>query len=252
MTYSVDAPLRQVRGQADEATIAFDGQKQPQPQHAVFTGAVHMTERTRATEAAREPWSTRELTAAKFDALLAPAGPGKSQLKDAEATGNPHLVLVNNGSLAGSSGKGTTDLTADDLKAHMILTAAAKQPPQLDTLAGRGHTVLHQVSADGIEQTSTGDVLDAKFRPQPAPSAVKTHLATAGAGSSKAGQAAIPLGRQVPDTVQSVVQQGHVTLLRRVPRRPARRRTRMWNMQLPERAAYDGDQDRMTLTGAVS
>ena len=77
--YSLDEPLRQVRGQADEATIAFDEQKQPQPQHAVFTGAVHMTERTRATEAAREPWSTRELTAAKLEAVLAPAGPRQSR-----------------------------------------------------------------------------------------------------------------------------------------------------------------------------
>jgi lipopolysaccharide export system protein LptA len=247
--YSVDAPLRQVRGQADQATIAFDGQKKPQPQHAVFTGAVHMTERTRATEAAREPWSTRELTAAKFDALLAPAGSGKSQLKDAEATGNPRLVLVNNGSVAGSSGEGTTELTADDLKAHMILTTDARQPPQLDTLAGRGHTVLRQVSVDGIEQISTGDVLDAKFRPRPVSSAAKARPAAAGAG--KADRAAIPLGQQVPDLVQNVVQQGHVTMLRRVPAKAGAKAHEDVEHAVAERTVYDGDQDRMTLTGAV-
>ncbi len=98
----------------------FDGQDKPQPRHAVFTGAVHLTERTRATEAAKEPWSTRDLTAAKVEAALVPGPAGKSQLRDAEATGSPHLTVVNNGSLASSNGAGTTELSADDLKAHLI------------------------------------------------------------------------------------------------------------------------------------
>ena len=75
--YSGDRPLRQMRGEAQEATIAFDAQARPQPEDAVFGGAVHMTERTRATQAAKEPWSTRDLTAAKVDARLEPASAGK-------------------------------------------------------------------------------------------------------------------------------------------------------------------------------
>ncbi len=112
--YSLDKPLSQVRGQADVATIAFDGQKKPQPQHAVFTGGVRMTERTRATNAAGEPWSTRQLTAAHLDTVLASAGPGRSELKDAEATGSPKLTLVDAGSLASGGGKGVSELSADD------------------------------------------------------------------------------------------------------------------------------------------
>ena len=154
--FARDRPLQQVNGQADEATIAFDGQKKPQPQHAVFNGAVHITERTRKTEVVKEPWSTRDLIAAKVDALLAPAGPGHSQLKEAEATGNPRLTIVNNGSLARTSGQGTMELSADDLKAYMILARDAKQPPQLDTITGRGHTVLHQTNAKGMEQATHG------------------------------------------------------------------------------------------------
>ena len=68
--YSGDQPLRQIRGEAQEATIAFDAQAKPQPEDAVFGGAVHLTERTRATQAEREPWSTRDLTAAKVEARL--------------------------------------------------------------------------------------------------------------------------------------------------------------------------------------
>ena len=155
--YTTDEPLRQARGQASEATITFDKQAKPQPERALFTGAVHMIERTRATEAAREPWSVRDLTAETFEAELAPAGEGRVQLRNAEASGNAHLTLVDNGSLAGNAGAGRRELSADDLKAHLRDTGDAKQPPQLDTLAGRGHTVLHQVSVDGVEQTSTGD-----------------------------------------------------------------------------------------------
>jgi lipopolysaccharide export system protein LptA len=245
--YALDRPLRQVREQSDAATVAFDGQKTPQPQHAVFTGAVHMTERTRATEAAREPWSTRDLTAAKVDAALAPAGPGHSQLKDAEATGNPHLTMVNNGSLASSRGEGTTELSGDDLKAHMILANDAKQPPQLDVLAGRGHTVLRQVSADGMEQTSAGDTLDAKFRQKPAARPV---AAVAGGKGNPAG---FGIGQQAAETLVSAVQQGHVTMLRRVPAKSGSKSGAKEDVQraVAERAAYDGDLDRMTLTGGV-
>src|ERR1035438_9207086 len=49
---------------------AFDTQAKPQPERAVFTGAVHTIERTRATEAEREPWSVRDLTAAKLEVEL--------------------------------------------------------------------------------------------------------------------------------------------------------------------------------------
>ena len=244
--YSSDTPLRQVRGQADRGTIQFDSQAKPQPQHAVFTGGVHMTERVRATEAVREPWSTRDLTAAKVDAVLAPAGPGQSQLKDAEATGNPHLTLVNNGSLANTGGEGTTELSADDLKAHMVLASDAKQPPQLETLAGRGHTVLHQLGADGVEQTSNGDTLDARLRPKAA--------------------AGVPASRGMADWLESAVQQGHVTMMRRAPAKSARAATGGAKVAAcsaaaatadgvehatAERGVYDGDADRVTLTGNV-
>jgi lipopolysaccharide export system protein LptA len=236
--YSVDKPLRQVRGQADAATISFDGQKKPQPQHAVFTVGVRMTQRTRTTNAAGEPWSTRELTAAKLDAVLAPAGPGKSQLKDVEATGSPKLTLVDAGSLAHGKGAGEmSELSADDMKAHMLATVDPRQSPQLDTIAGRGHTVLRQVSADGTEQVSSGDVLDAKFR--------------AKAGSAGANGRALPVGGQVTDSLVSAVQQGHIAMTRRVPAKAGSKAGEDVSHATAARAAYDGDTDRMTLTGGV-
>jgi lipopolysaccharide export system protein LptA len=244
--YTDDRPLRQARGQAQEALITYDTQAKPQPKHAVFTGSVHMTERTRATEAGREPWSVRDLTAAKVDAVLVAAGPGKSELRDAEATGSPRLMVVNNGSLANAHGEGRTDLSADDLKTHLIGTGDPKQRPQIDTVMGRGHTVLRQLGADGIEQTSAGDTLDAKLRP------TVSGVRPAGAASGAA------VGRQVSDTLLSAVQQGHVTITRRVPAKAAMTTSGHANSgddiqhAVAERAVYDGDLDRMMLTGSVA
>jgi len=256
--YSNDQPLRQLRGEAQEAMIAFDAQARPQPEDALFSGAVHMTERSRATEAVREPWSTRDLTAAKVEARLSSSSAGKAQLRDVEATGSAHLTVANNDSLARTRGQGTTELSADDLKAHLMPASDARRPLRLDTVAGRGHTLLRQTRADGIEQTSAGDTLDAKFRAWSsagaASSTAKTRPAGAAvAGPSRSGAGSLQGGEGL-DELWSALQQGHVSMMRRVP---AKSGVKTGNAQedvqraSAERAAYDGDLDRITLTGGV-
>jgi lipopolysaccharide export system protein LptA len=234
--YSSERPLQQRKGQADAATIAFDAQGQAR--HAEFMGAVHLVEQTRATEAAQEPWSLRELTAAKVEAVLLPvatdsdagSGVGRSQLRDAEAMGSARLVMVDNGSLASTRGMGRTEISADDLKAHLICARNGRQSPRLDTVAGRGSTLLHQVKADGIDETSSGDSLDAKFR--------------ASAAASKT------FGGEGVDDLLSAVQQGHVTMTRRAPAK-AGKGQEDFEQATAQRAVYDGDLDLVTLTGAV-
>jgi lipopolysaccharide export system protein LptA len=274
VVYALDEPLRQRRAQADSAEITFDGAKDPVAKHAVFTGSVHMTQRTRAAgtgaAAGREPWSVGDLTAARVEVALE-AVAGKAQPRDAEATGAPHLTMVSNGSLASPRGEGRSDLLADDLKAHFIASEDAKAGWQIDTLAGRGHTALHQVNAEGVEQSSLGDTLDAKFRAETGGGFPKGAAGlvggVAGSGASK--------GRQASDTLLSAVQQGHVSMTRRVPAgsgehrgagtngagqdaaKPVRASSRRSGGgddvedAVAARAVYDGDLDRMTLTGAV-
>jgi lipopolysaccharide export system protein LptA len=242
--YSSDLPLLQRSGQAEEATIAFDAQGQAN--NAVFTGAVHMSERTRATEAAREPWSSRDLTAAKVQAALVPVGSGTVQVRDVEATGSARLTALNNGTLASSKDIGREEMSADVLTAHMVVNGDARHPPQLDTVAGRGHTLLHQVMADGTEQTSSGDTLDAKFRAQPPASGVAERQTSLSALGGATGM------------LLSAVQQGHVTMIRRTPAKAAAKTgansgTAQQDVEraTSQRAAYDGDMDRVTLTGGV-
>jgi lipopolysaccharide export system protein LptA len=246
VTYAADGPLQQRRGKAGQAAIGFDAKGEAD--HAVFTDAVHMTERIRATAAANEPWSQRDLTAAKVEAALTPAGAGRSQVRDVEATGGARLTLVDVGSLksavgkGATLGKGTTELSADDLKAHMLDAEGAKQTPQLDTVAGVGHTLLRQVAADGMEQTSAGDTLDAKFRPG-------AFEKRAGDGKPRSG-ATQPAGAQVSKLLVSAVQQGHVAIMRRVPAKSAAGKEDVEHATA-ERAVYDGDLDRVTLMGGV-
>ena len=247
VAYSSDEPLRQRRGQADSAVIAFDKQAKPQPEHAVFTGAVKMTERTRATAAAKEPWSVRELTGAKVEVALVAPAPGRSQPREIEATGSPRVVAVDEGSLAQPRGEERTELAGDSLKMMLVDAGDAKHSARPDTLAGRGHTVLHQVTADGIEQTSLGDTLDAKFRPTAVAKAAKTASAVAVGGRET---------RQASDLLLSAVQQGHVTMMRRVPAKSgsngaAGPRDAEIQHATAARAVYGGDLDRMTLTGGV-
>jgi lipopolysaccharide export system protein LptA len=245
--YTDSEPLRQARGQAREATITFDRQAKAQPQHAVFTGGVHMIERTRASENVREPWSVRDLTADKFEAALAPTSKGAQvRLRNAEASGGARLIVVNNGTVASASGAGRTELAADDLRAVLVAASNFKQAPQLDTIAGRGHTVLHQMMSNGVDQTSTGDTLDAKFRPAPA----GARSGNAGTKTGKGNQTARPQSDFGADRLWSSVQQGHVTIARRTPAKKEGGRDDVQNASA-ERAAYDGDSNRLTLRGGV-
>jgi lipopolysaccharide export system protein LptA len=163
------------------------------------------------------------------------------------------LTVVNNGSLESPHAEGRTDLSADDLKTHLIGTGDPKQRPQIDTVTGRGHTVLRQLGADGIEQTSAGDTLDAKLRPV-VPGAKPAGIA---AGKAVNGAAGSQAGRQASDTLLSAVQQGHVTMMRKVPAKiataAAGRAKAADDVEhaVAQRAVYDGDLDRMTLTGSV-
>jgi lipopolysaccharide export system protein LptA len=107
--------------------------------------------------------------------------------------------------------------------------------------------VLHQVTADGIEQTSSGETLDAKFRASAVAKTAKTASGVAVGG----GQA-----RQASDLLLSAVQQGHVTMTRRVPAKSgsnggAGPQDAEIQHATAARGVYDGDLDRMTLTGGV-
>lgn len=245
--YANNEPLRQARGQAREATITFNGAAKAQPQRAVFTGGVHMIERNRATENVREPWSVRDLTAENVEVTFAPATKGgQVQLRTVEASQGAHLIVVNNGSVSSASGEGKTDLAADDLRAVLVAGPDPKHAPQLDTIAGRGHTILHQVTANGVDQTSTGDTLDAKFRPLTAGRSARTSSAASGKRKQKSN----PGSDFGMDRLWSSAQQGHVTMSRRTPAKKEGGSEEVQGASA-DKATFEGDSNRLTLSGGV-
>jgi lipopolysaccharide export system protein LptA len=240
--YAAMTPLAERRGEAQEAEIAFDGKSSPQAQHAVFTGAAHLAERNRTdTKAA---WNTRELSAAKVEVALATAAAGKNEMRDAEAVGGAKFTEVNaaTGASGVSAKSGTTEISADDLKAHFAAEAGNAQP-QLEAIAGRGHTLVHQIDAKGVEQTSAGDTLEAR-------------LQRGNSGKGIGSKGSVGKGLEDADTLASAVQTGHVVVTRKNPAKGAKdgsageQHADVQEAQA-EQATYDGDSDRVVLRGGV-
>ena len=159
--YTEDDLLRQAQGEAAEGRAAFD--KKGHPEHVVMSGAVHLRERVRSTNAAGEPWSERELNAGTVELALTADSAGKAVLKDVKATGDARLKVVSATAKGGIEG-GTTSsaLGADVLTAHFVRVGSVNHIAEVH---GDGHTALRKVSATGVVNTGSGDSLVAHFRP---------------------------------------------------------------------------------------
>lgn len=226
--YSSSTPLREARGQAAQAHVTFD--EQGAPAEALFRGSVQMIERTRAREDGREPWSVRNLSADSVHALFASVGQGRSELRSAAATGSAHLIVIDNDEKVGSSGSGTTELAGRTLNATLV-PQPAPGGSRLESVVAQGETLLRQLTPQGVEQSTAGDTLTAKFLPA-------EQLKTKGSASSvRAGSVQLA----------SAVQQGHVVMTR-TARQAAAPTT---EHATAARATYNGETDKVDLTGGV-
>jgi lipopolysaccharide export system protein LptA len=202
-------------------------------ERVLLTGAVHLHERVRGSGAAG--WSERELGAGAVDLAMDTNAGGKVRLRDAKGTGDARLRLVSPPGKTG--GAQSSSLAGDALTAHFARVNGAQH---LTEVHGDGHTSLRRMSATGAVNTSSGDSLEVKFRPAAA------HRA--GQGRVKSGEDA---GRMGGDEVASAVEQGHVVMTQQPVRKVGETGTPAEERATAERAAYDGDLERMTLTGNV-
>jgi len=237
--YGVDEPLRKAGGSADEGRLAFD--RAGRLEQVVMSGAVHLDERVRSSAAAGAPWGERQLSAGEVELALSADGSGKTQLRDAKASGGATLVMVRpvvkaagkkGGAASGAAnGRVTSSLGGDVLTAHFVQVGGVDH---LAEVRGEGHTSLRRVSAAGAVETSSADSLVAVFRPARVES--KKSAAQTGLGA---------------DEIATAVEQGHVVMTQQPVRKagetsaPAEERARA------ERASYDGALETTTLTGNV-
>jgi lipopolysaccharide export system protein LptA len=226
--YTADEPLRQGKGEAAEVRTAFD--KAGHPEHVVMTGGVHLKERVR-TDAMGDAWGERELNAGQMDVMLSANKAGKTQLRDAKATGNAQLKVMNPAVKGG--GATSSALAGDVLTAHFVRVGDADH---LAEVHGDGHTLMHRVDAKGVVETSSGDSLVAYFRPV---------IAGAARGSDVAGKG------QGADEISSATEQGHVVMTELPVKKPGDSAAPVEERVTAERAVYDGELERTTLTGNV-
>jgi lipopolysaccharide export system protein LptA len=240
--YTEDDPLRQAQGEAAEGHAAFD--KKGHPEHVVMSGAVHLRERVRSTNAAGEPWSERDLNAGTVELALTADPAGKAVLKDVKATGDARLKVVSATTNGGVEG-GTTSsaLGADVLTAHFVRVGSVNHIAEVH---GDGHTALRKVSATGVVNTGSGDSLVAHFRPVTAGAGRGLSGASKGQPGKKDG-----LVRGGVDEVSDATEQGHVVMTQLPVRKPGDAAAPAEERATAERAVFDGELERTTLTGNV-
>ncbi|MCU1319485.1 MAG: OstA family protein [Edaphobacter sp.] len=237
--YVADEPLRQAKGEAAEGQASFD--KLGQLEQVVLTGAVHLKERVRASEALNEPWGERELEAGTVELALAAEGAGRPQLRDAKASGDARLDVVN-AEMKGAGGSTSSGMAGDVLTAHFVRSEGASR---LSEVHGIGHTALRRMSETGVEDTSLGDTLDVHLRARGDVRQVGVVGGQDRRGAKAAG------GRKRTDEISTAVQQGHVVMTHKPVLRPGDANASGEQRATAEKAVYDGVTERVTLTGGV-
>lgn len=223
LQYAESGKLRQAQGEARDGKATFDSEGRLQ--RVAMTGAVRLHERVRATASANSPWSERNLAANAMDLSLVPNRAGKSQLQQAKATGNARLsVTKSTKDKAGRSAETSSDAAADVLTAGF---ADVNGGSQLSVVNGTGHTMLRQVSATGVVDTSSGDTLEVHFRP------------------------AAARDSQPPNQIASAVQEGNIVLTQTPAKRPGTAGSPQEQKATAAKAVYDGSTQKLTLTGGV-
>jgi lipopolysaccharide export system protein LptA len=193
----------------------------------LMTGAVHLLERLRAEDATL--LSERELNAGVVELGLAADRAGKTQLRDAKATQSARLRVLSQAPKMG--GATTSELAGDTLTANFVRVGGVDH---ITEVHGDGHTSMRKVNAKGVVNTGSGDALVAYFRP----------AAAARAPEGKQG------GRGA-DEIASVVEQGHVVMTELPVKKPGGASAPVEERATAERALYDGELERTTLTGNV-
>jgi len=226
--YFADDPERQARGEASEAHVAFDGNGHAEK--VTLGGAVHLTEHVNAVGARAA--SDRELKAATVELAMAFEN-GKSKLRNAKASGDARLKVVD----AARSGRGmrSNTMAAEVLTARFVQAAPGQQ--RIDEVRGNGRTTLEQVSENGVAETSSADSLEVHFR--------------SGASPASTGKTPIVGGLEGSSEIGSAVQQGHVVITRKATAKPGDAAAPQMEKATAARATYDGNGQKMLLTGGV-
>lgn len=233
--YSADDPLRQAQGEASQGRVTFGNAGRPE--HVAMTGAVHLRERVKLSEAAGAPSSERELNGSSAEFALTSDRAGRAHLQEAKVNGNARLQMANAVVQQGKTATTSSVLTGDVVTAQMV---QLEGKDHVSEVQAEGHATLHRVDLKGVVQSSSADMLVAHFQP----AAPDAHAGAKTGRQNNTGQA------HGSDEISTALEQGHVVLTQQPPGKagetvsPEQRAT-------ADRAAYDGERAITTLTGHV-
>ena len=217
-----DNPARPAHGEAGEMRLRFDAEGQPEEVTAL--NSAHLAAKELGGNGV---WLEREMRGDQLVATLHAEGKEKPQLQQIHAVGT---ASMRGDSVAKPQGLKSTSIAGDDLLLNFVAqpaVAGKAQTVRIDKLHGQGHTVLRQTAAQGEEHVSSGDTLDALF-------------------------AADDSGKPAQLMVASATQTGHIAISSRAAAKPGpKAKTADVATGNAERAVYDGESERLTLSGGV-
>ncbi|MBS1801592.1 MAG: hypothetical protein JSS95_17410 [Acidobacteria bacterium] len=224
VVYTASDDSKDAKGSSSEARIDFD--KRGQAERAVLSGDVHLNEHVLPDASSKGAGSDRELTAAVVEVGLVTNAQGKPQPRMVKATGDARLKVVDS-----EKGKGSRSsaMAAEVLTANFVPANNGGQ--RLDEVKGSGRTTLERVNEKGAVETSSGDVLQVRFR-----SSQQRAAAASGFEGSE---------------IASALQQGHVVVTRKTPPAKGDASAGETDRATAESASYDGGTQVMTLDGGV-
>ena len=171
------------------------------------------------TMAERVAGSRRTLEGKVVEVGLGPGVGRRREMREAHAVGGGRVVVLNDAPAGGKGGASTTELAGDDMRAAFV------GGRRIGNVVAVGHTVLHQVDVAGVEERSEGERTELVFRPA--------------AGGSGIGE------------VQSAIQTGQVAMVRKSGTGQGAAAAVVEQRGTAERAAFDGETNKLTLSGGV-
>ncbi len=211
-------PQRATRGTARQVDAVFNDKGEPASVTATGAARVEM----RVPHAGGPSGLVRSMQGEKIVGLFVPAGGSAVRLSEVHATGGARAQGESLATVKGKPQRKQTLITADDLRLGFVPAAGSEKKLQPQQLSGLGHTFLQQDAALNEQQTSAGDSLQMTFHPE-----------TEDAGLE----------------IASAVQTGHVVIRSRAADRPETKTVGAISTGVGERAVYDGDSERLVLTG---
>jgi lipopolysaccharide export system protein LptA len=187
----------------------------------------------------------RNATAAHMVLGFGAGAKGKSVLKTMHTEGEAHVVMqqASTAKTPGANAIATREISGDVLDGDL---STSNGKTHFSHIQSSGHTRVVQTAADGGVETSTGDTLNAVMRPQQGVEAAHQDA------QRQPHQKSPPMAVEIV----SAVQVGHVHLMQSTPPTTNPATKQPGNPSQPaittgqgDRAEYNGDQQRLVLTG---